>query len=99
MASEDSIDRRNAIAAAAALAKKNAAIDAANKAKGLAQTGEKDAGDTAARAAADKAAADKVIADKEAADKAKTDAAKQAVRQAVLDKLGLTADEVAALLG
>lgn len=74
MASEDSIDRRNAIAAAAALAKKNAAIDAANKAKGLAQTGEKDAADTAARAAADKAAADKVIADKEAADKAAADA-------------------------
>ena len=80
MASEDSIDRRNAIAAAAALAKKNAAIDAANKAKGLAQTGEKDAGDTAARAAADKAAADKVIADKEAADKAAADALTEADR-------------------
>ena len=80
MASEDSIDRRNAIAAAAALAKKNAAIDAANKAKGLVQTGEKDAGDTAARAAADKAAADKVIADKEAADKAAADALTEADR-------------------
>ena len=80
MASEDSIDRRNAIAAAAALAKKNAAIDAANKAKGLAQTGEKDAGDTAARAAADKAAADKVIADKEAADEAAANALIEADR-------------------
>lgn len=78
MASEDSIDRRNAIVAAAALAKKNAAINAANKVKGLAQTGEKDAGDTAARAAADKAAADKVIADKAAADKAAADAQAEA---------------------
>ena len=43
--------------------------------------------------------ADQAQATKEAADKAKADAAKQAVRQAVLDKLGLTADEVAALLG
>ena len=33
------------------------------------------------------------------ADKAKADADKQATRQAVLDKLGLTADEIAALLG
>ena len=31
--------------------------------------------------------------------KAKTDADKQAARQIVLNKLGLTADEVAALLG
>jgi len=84
MASEDSIDRRNAIAAAAALAKKNAAIDAANKAKGLAQTGEKDAADTAARAAADKAAADKVIADKAAADKAAAEAQTEADRVAAV---------------
>ena len=44
-------------------------------------------------------AADQAQADKNAADKAKTDANKQAARQAVLDKLGLTADEIAALLG
>ena len=36
---------------------------------------------------------------KNEADKAKADADKAAARQAVLDKLGLTADEVAALLG
>ena len=84
MASEDSIDRRNAIVAAAALAKKNAAIDAANKAKGLAQTGERDAADTAARAAADKAAADKVIADKAAADKAAAEAQTEADRVAAV---------------
>ena len=42
---------------------------------------------------------DKAQAIKDAADKAKADANKQAARQAVLDKLGLTADEVAALLG
>ena len=42
---------------------------------------------------------DKAQAVKDAADKAKADANKQAARQAVLDKLGLTADEVAALLG
>jgi hypothetical protein len=36
---------------------------------------------------------------KDAADKAKADADKQAARQAVLDKLGLTADEITALLG
>ena len=33
------------------------------------------------------------------AEQAKADANKQAARQAVLDKLGLTADEVTALLG
>ncbi len=33
------------------------------------------------------------------ADKAKADANKQAARQAVLDKLGLTVDEIATLLG
>jgi predicted Mrr-cat superfamily restriction endonuclease len=33
-----------------------------------------------------------------AVDKTKADADKQAARQAVLDKLGLTADEIAALL-
>jgi hypothetical protein len=33
------------------------------------------------------------------AEQAKADAKKQAARQAVLDKLGLTADEVTALLG
>lgn len=82
MASEDSIDRRNAIAAAAALAKKNAAIDAANKAKGLAKTGERDAADTAARAAADKAAADKVIADAAAAKAAAEKAAAEAQTEA-----------------
>ena len=43
--------------------------------------------------------ADKAQAEKNAADKAKADADKQAARQAVLKKLGLTADEVAALLG
>jgi hypothetical protein len=36
---------------------------------------------------------------KDATAKAKADADKQAARKAVLDKLGLTADEVAALLG
>ena len=36
---------------------------------------------------------------KDAAAQAKADADKQAARQAVLDKLGLTADEVASLLG
>ena len=39
----------------------------------------------------------KFVADKKA--KAKAQAAKQALRQAVLDKLGLTADEAAALFG
>ena len=43
--------------------------------------------------------ADKAQAEKAAADKTKEDIAKQAARQAVLDKLGLTADEVTALLG
>ena len=43
--------------------------------------------------------ADKAQALKNLADKAKADADKQAARQAVLKKLGLTADEVAALLG
>jgi hypothetical protein len=43
--------------------------------------------------------ADKAQAEKNAADKAKADADKQAARQAVLDKLGLTADEITALLG
>jgi hypothetical protein len=43
--------------------------------------------------------ADQAQATKDAADKAKADATKAAVRQAVLDKLGLTADEIAALLG
>lgn len=42
---------------------------------------------------------DKAQAVKDAADKAKADADKQAARQAVLDKLGLTADEITALLG
>ena len=42
---------------------------------------------------------DKAQAIKNAADKAKADADKQAARQAVLDKLGLTADEITALLG
>jgi selenocysteine lyase/cysteine desulfurase len=42
---------------------------------------------------------DKAQAAKDAADKTKADADKQAARQAVLDKLGLTADEIAALLG
>ena len=36
---------------------------------------------------------------KDAAEKAKADAQKAAARQAVLDKLGLTADEISALLG
>jgi len=36
---------------------------------------------------------------KDAAEKAKADAQKAAARQAVLDKLGLTANEIAALLG
>ena len=35
----------------------------------------------------------------QAEDRAKTEAAKATARQAVLDKLGLTADEAAALLG
>lgn len=43
-------------------------------------------------AAAAKAEADRVAAEKEAADKA-------AARQAILDKLGLTAEEAAVLLG
>ena len=43
--------------------------------------------------------ADKAKTDKDAADKTKADADKQAARQAVLDKLGLTANEVTALLG
>ena len=43
--------------------------------------------------------ANKAQAKKDAANKAKADADKQAARQAVLDKLGLTADEIAALLG
>ena len=43
--------------------------------------------------------ADKAKTDKDAADKTKADADKQAARQAVLDKLGLTADEAAALFG
>ena len=42
---------------------------------------------------------DKAHNKKLAADEAKADADKQAARQAVLDKLGLTADEVTALLG
>jgi hypothetical protein len=42
---------------------------------------------------------DKAKAAKDVADKTKADANKQAARQAVLDKLGLTADEIAALLG
>ena len=42
---------------------------------------------------------DKAHDKKLAADEAKADADKQAARQAVLDKLGLTTDEVAALLG
>ena len=42
---------------------------------------------------------DQAQAVKNAADKAKADADKQAARQAVLDKLGLTANEVTALLG
>ena len=43
--------------------------------------------------------ADEAQAVKDAAAKAKADANKQAARQAVLDKLGLTANEVTALLG
>ena len=42
---------------------------------------------------------DKAQSIKNAADQAKADTAKQATRQAVLDKLGLTADEITALLG
>ena len=42
---------------------------------------------------------DKAQADKDAAAKTKADKAKAAARQAVIDKLGLTADEIAALLG
>jgi hypothetical protein len=42
--------------------------------------------------------ADKAQADKDAAAKTKADKAKAAARQAVIDKLGLTADEIAALL-
>jgi selenocysteine lyase/cysteine desulfurase len=42
---------------------------------------------------------DKAKAAKDVADKTKADADKQAARQAVLKKLGLTADEIAALLG
>ena len=42
--------------------------------------------------------ADKAQAVKDATDKAKADADKQTARQAVLDKLGLTANEIAALL-
>ena len=42
---------------------------------------------------------DKAQAIKNAADKAKADADKAAARQTVLDKLGLTADEITALLG
>ena len=42
---------------------------------------------------------DKAQAAKDAVIKAKADTAKAAARQAVLDKLGLTVDEVAALLG
>ena len=43
--------------------------------------------------------ADQAQTVKDAADKAKADLAKAAARQAVLDKLGLTANEVTALLG
>ena len=43
--------------------------------------------------------ADKAQATKDAAAKAKADTAKTAARQAVLDKLNLTADEIATLLG
>ena len=42
---------------------------------------------------------DQAQATKDATAKAKADTAKAAARQAVLDKLGLTVDEVAALLG
>jgi hypothetical protein len=43
--------------------------------------------------------ADEAQTIKDAAAKAKADADKQAARQTVLDKLGLTADEITALLG
>ena len=43
--------------------------------------------------------ADQAQAVKDKAAKAKADATKASARQAVLDKLGLTADEVTALLG
>ena len=43
--------------------------------------------------------ADQAQATKDATAKAKADTAKALARQAVLDKLGLTADEIAALLG
>ena len=43
--------------------------------------------------------ADTAQAIRQRADKAKADATKAAARQAVLEKLGLTVDEVAALLG
>ena len=43
--------------------------------------------------------ADKAQTIKDAAAKAKADTAKATARQAVLDKLGLTADEITALLG
>tara|TARA_R110000868_G_scaffold75846_1_gene218560 strand:+ start:436 stop:657 length:222 start_codon:yes stop_codon:yes gene_type:complete len=43
--------------------------------------------------------ADQAQTAKDAAAKAKADTAKAAARQAVLDKLGLTVDEVTALLG
>ena len=43
--------------------------------------------------------ADKAQAAKDAAAKAKADTTKTAARQAVLDKLNLTADEIATLLG
>ena len=42
---------------------------------------------------------DQAQAKKDATAQTKANTAKQAARQAVLDKLGLTADEVAALLG
>lgn len=42
---------------------------------------------------------DKAQAIKDATDQAKANADKTAARQAVLDKLGLTADEISALLG
>jgi hypothetical protein len=44
-------------------------------------------------------AAELTQATKDAATKIETDTAKQVARQAVLDKLGLTADEAAALFG
>ena len=43
--------------------------------------------------------ADQAQAKADAAAKTKADTAKQTARQAVLDKLGLTADEITALLG